>query len=195
MKIYEDDKYIIIESYGIEVKLVKTINGDLYDTGYIRIIYETDIKSIQYMISYIHSNYPVITLNFKDDCVKGGIHVCLLRYLTSGNSWYEDNFGKSDIICNSFYEHIEKHLEKKVYWDEFFNIMWVHTLSIPLDEIKELYIKASTWQEFFRPLVERVEFNKEFSDFFNRFVRIYIGLSHQAFEYCIPVRGYLIDKN
>jgi hypothetical protein len=70
------------------------------------------------------------------------------------------------------------------------NITFVQIISIPLNEIKELFMNATTWQEFFVPLIERAEFNEAFSEFFNRFVRIYVGLSHLAFKYCIPVRSY-----
>lgn len=194
MKIHEDTQYITIESDGIEVKLVKTIYGKLYDMGHMRIIGETTVKSIQEVISYIHSMYPVTSLDLIDECVKGGIHVSLLRYLTTENSWYEDNFGKTtEYMCNAFYENqktILNNKKVKALWEDFMNITWVQIISIPLDETNELFMNATTWQEFFVPLIERVEFNEDFSDFFNRFTRFYVGLSHLAFKYCIPVRCY-----
>jgi hypothetical protein len=194
MKIYANDKYIIIESDGIEVKLVKMINGELYDTGHMRIIGDITVKSIQDIISYIHSNYTVSSLDLIDECVKDGIPMSMLRYLTTENSWYEDNFGKStDDMCNFFYDNEKRVLYNKktnTSWDKFMNLTWVHMISIPLDETKELYMKAKTWQEFFVPLIERVEFNEAFSEFFNTFLCIYVGHHNLAFRYSIPVRNY-----
>ena len=192
MNIYEDNNYIKIVCEYIEVTLLKTINGELYDIGDIRIIGNASVPLIQSVISYIHSKYPVTTLRFKDTCVKDGDIMCLFNYLTLGNSWYEDNFGKStDDMCIFFYDELNKRLlEKKnnTSWEDFLNIMWIHNLSIPLDDIKELYIKASSWQVFFRSLRQRIK-SEEFSECINRFIRIYIGNYH-AFEYCIPVRPY-----
>jgi len=192
MKIHANDKYIIIESDGIEVKLVKMINGELYDTGHMRIIGDISVKSIQDIISYIHSNYTVSSLDLIDECVKDGIPMSMLRYFTTENSWYQDNFGKSD-ISNVFYDTEKRVLYNKktnTSWEKFMNLTWAHMISIPLDETKELYIKAKTWQEFFVPLIERVEFNEAFSDFFNKFLHIYVGLHNLAFSYSIPVRDY-----
>ena len=194
MKIHADNNHITIESEGIEIKLVKTIYGKLYDVGHMRIIGDVSVKSIQENISYIHSMYPVTSLEITDECVKGGIYVSLLRYLTTENSWYEDNFGKTtEYMCNVFYENQKILLNNKkaqISWEDFMNITFIQIISIPLNETKELFMKATTWQEFFVPLIERAEFNEAFSEFFNRFARIYVGLSHLAFKYCIPVRSY-----
>ena len=84
MTLHETDTSITIyvgnrTIYCIDVQLLKKVNGELYDVGNLSKIrciddFEKGTDSIMIMklvISYIHSNYPIVkTLRFTDLSVK-----------------------------------------------------------------------------------------------------------------------------
>jgi hypothetical protein len=200
MKIHETNMSISIyvgDKNLIDAKLLKTVNGDLYEVGYLSKICVCEDSLIKVLLSYIHSNYPVDALRFSDmTWVYGDIHLAAFKYLTVSKRWYEDNFGGvEDEQINLFYKLLDsKLLEKKqkTSWEQLGAYIPVDKLSLPVEEVRELYMNAATWQDFFRPIVETLgeKVYLIFSPWFHGFVTAYLGVSYISLEYILQVKDY-----
>jgi len=190
ISIYVGDKNLI------DAKLLKTVNGELYEVGYLSKIGVCEDSLIKVLLSYIHSNYAVEALRFSDmTWVYGDIHLTAFKYLTMSKTWYEDNFGSVDEQSKLFYKLLDsKLLEKKqkTSWEQLGAYIPVDKLSLPVEEVRDLYMKAATWQDFFRPIVETLGERAFllFSPWFHGFVTAYLGVSYISLEYILPVKDY-----
>jgi hypothetical protein len=216
MTIHETDMSITIyvgndSLYCIDAKILKKVNGELYEVGYLTKIGGCE-DYIKVVLSYIHSNYPVGAVSFSDmSWAYGQINLAAFNYLTVRRVWFEDIYdgfasacvsaSAADIVYEQklFYRQLEfKLLDKKqkTPWEQLGAYIPVDKLSLPVEEVRELYMKAATWQDFFRPIVERLgEKEKEkvymiFSPWFHAFVTGYLGISYISLQYILPVKDY-----
>lgn len=225
MTIHETDNSITIyvgnpRIYCIDVQLLKMINGDLYDRGNLSKIRWDKVCSLddnfekgtdstmllKLVISYIHSTYPMVkTLRFTDmstkECDDGSnINLAALKYLTVGKTWYEDNFGATiDEERKAFYDTLGRQLLEKKHntsWDKLKTVVPVNKLGIPEDEVKSLYTKATTWQDFFNPIIQRigkVQGCITFSPWFDGFVWGHLSMSFISLQYTLPIKDHGIQ--
>jgi hypothetical protein len=203
--------------YCIDVMLEKAITGELYDTGYLSKIRwdkvctldndfekgNDSIMLVKLILSYINSHYPSVkSLRFTDlstkECDDGStINLAALKYLTNGKTWYEEKFGASvDEERKLFFDIMNKQLlekKKNTSWDLLKTRIPVDKLSIPEDEVKDLYMRSSTWQEFFYPIRERLGVSRTciiFSPWFNQFASGYLKISYISLQYSLPVKDH-----
>ena len=211
MTIHENDMSISIyvgDKNSIDAKLLKKVNGELYEVGNLSKIGGCE-DSMKALLSYIHSNYPSVgVMRFSDmTCLYGDIHLAAFNYLTSRRVWFEDTldgFGSAETVTASadifyeqklFYRQLEfKLLEKKqkTPWEQLGAYIPVDKLSLPVEEVREVYIKAAIWQDFFRPIVEKLGEKAciVFSPWFHAFVTGYLGMSYISLQYILPVKDY-----
>jgi hypothetical protein len=225
MTIHESDRSVTIyvgnaTIYCIDVQILKKVNGEFYDVGNLSKIRWDKVCSLaddfqkgtdsimllKLVISYIHSNYPVVTsLRFTDmstkECDDGSqINLAALKYLTVGKTWYEDNFGASiDEERRDFYNILGKQLlekKQKTSWEQLKTVIPIDKLFLPEEEVKDLYTKARTWQEFLNPILQRhgkVKTCMVFSPWFDVFVFGYLRISFISLQYSLPIKDHGIE--
>ena len=225
MTIHETDMSITIyvgnaTVYCIDVQILKKINGELYDIGNLNKIrwdkvcsLNDDFKKgtdsillLKLVISYIYLKYPSVkTMRFTDmstkECDDGSkINLAALKYLTVGKTWYEDNFGASiDEQSRVFYDILSKQLlekKKNTSWEELQTVIPTKKLDFPEEDIKNLFLKSTTWQDFFNPILKRLGKIKTcivFSSWFDTFVSGYLRISFISLQYSLPVKDYDIQ--
>ena len=218
--IHETDMSITIyvgndSLYCIDAKILKTVNGELYEVGYLSKIGGCEDSLIKVLLSYIQSNYPVGAVSFSDmSWAYGQINLAAFNYLTVRRVWFEDIYdgfasarvsasaSAADIVYEQklFYRQLEfKLLDKKqkTPWEQISAYIPVDKLSLPVEEVRELYMKAATWQDFFRPIVERLGEKERvymiFSSWFHAFVTGYLGMSYISLQYILPVKDYGVE--
>ena len=159
---------------------------------------------LKLLLSYIHKHYPYVKqLKFEDasyrTCDDGQlIDLAEMSYITTGKTWYEKNFGATlDPSSRAQFKRAEqnfKEIKEHAKWDDF-------SRSLPKDspvefsEMKKIYEEASTWQEFFGPLREKMgveTFCPFISPWINSFMAGAFGMKFIQFRYLMPVEGNTI---
>ena len=130
-----------------------------------------DTRRILYLvISYIQNTYPTIRgLTFTDksyrDCDDGQtVDLAILYYLIYKKTWYMSVLGAEFVNEQDRFkfEKAEAAFDAtkgKMPWDGFKDFITVK-LPIPEDEMKSMYDKAETWQEFFSTLRDAIMVSK-----------------------------------
>ena len=159
-----------------------------------------DTKMIlRLLISYIQLHYPYIrTLSFTDTSFRtceNGQHIELaeMSYIRTGKTWYESNFyayleepyastfRQADSI---FQEH------KKFFTWEMMKSFILSDLPLPETDMKTMFETASTWQEFFGPLSNKIgipEFCIFVAQWLHRFLHLHMRYSFTSAKYQIPL--------
>jgi hypothetical protein len=159
---------------------------------------------LKLFLSYIHKHYPYVKeLKFDDasyrTCDNGQqVDLAEMTYITTGKTWYQKNFGarlsESSVADFNRTEQRFQEMKSKVSWETFSgNISKEILIKIP--EMKEIYENASTWQDFFGPLREKMGIEK-FCPFvapwLEQFMHSYFKSKFIRFEYLMPIEPNII---
>lgn len=156
---------------------------------------------LKVFLSYIHTHYSYVKyLKFDDasnrNCDNGRIvDLAEMSYITTGKTWYEKNFGaKLSESSRILFDRVERkfqEMKSTVAWEPFSaNLEKGKDSPIPILEIKDMYEKAATWQDFFGPLREKMGIEK-FCPFvapwLEEFMHSYFKMKFIKFEYLMPL--------
>ena len=150
-------------------------------------------------ISYIKKNYSHIkTVSFTDTsyrtCDNGtDIELAEMQYIRTGKTWYETHFyaymDPDDV--RKFKQREERFQKTKAVmsWKEFKSYI---KGTLPLDEetMKELYESATTWQDFFGTLSNKIgisDFCSFVSPWLHRFIEAELKYYFSSTRFYIPV--------
>ncbi len=154
---------------------------------------------LKLFLAYIHKHYPYVKyLKFDDashrTCDDGQlIDLAEMTYITTGKTWYEKNFGaklekssKTDFIKA---EHRFQEMKLKVTWETFSGNFPKEILT-EIPDMQKMYEEATTWQNFFGPLRERMgieNFCPFVAPWLEQFMHSYFGTKFIKFKYLMPV--------
>ena len=176
---------------------------------------------LKFLLTYIKRTYPYVNVmrfndhsfrrneclsSYNDEnasmrtCDNGAtVELSQMLYMIRGKTWYETHFGAylADESAQKFKLLEDRFQEKKktISWSMMKDII---TTQFPIDEpeLEDLYTKATTWQEFFAPLNERIGTSNMcifMAPWLGRFVLQYFRFNFIAEMYLLPVRDSKID--
>lgn len=157
---------------------------------------------VRFLLSYVANTYPYVTqLSFTDasyrTCDTGTVvPLPELSYLTSGETWYQKNFGatlgekwKAEFQeAGTHFQAVKKLIPWKTLTSDYFG---------DLDgDAEELFNRAATWQDFFRGIRDRMgaaEFCKFAAPWIVAFMHQFMPFPFSRATYFMPVRGDLVE--
>jgi len=204
------------EIYCIDVLISKEQQSDTSETGHLsKLRYDStcslehDFKRevdtnnlLKILLTYIARNYKYVkSLTFQDlserTCDNGmPVNLALMTYLWKGQTWYQKNFGAYLEGYNKerFEEYETKFQENKskVTWAGLKSMM-TPTFPLPEDEMKQYFESAKTWQEFFRPIVDKIgiaAFCNFISNWIETFFLHFFRVPFISIQYNLPIKEY-----
>lgn len=154
---------------------------------------------LKVFLSYIHKHYPHIKqMKFEDasyrPCDDGQIiDLAEMSYITTGKTWYEKNFAATLApTSEGQFKVLELKFQKmklEIDWNTFKGFI---TTKLPIDEIElqKIYEDATTWQDFFGPLREKMGielFCPFVAPWLHTFMEMVFKFSFIQFKYLMPV--------
>ena len=159
---------------------------------------------VKLMVTYIARKYPYIKeLRFSDASYKtcdDGTRTELseMTYLTIGKTWYEKHFDAFvEYDSNSSYTRDMEYVQQKKN-----TTTWDHLLKrIPslrkFEDMRGIYENATTWQEFFSAVRDRLGGIAQFCMFASKWLHIfttqYLRLRFTKYTYILPIKDYGIQ--
>ena len=151
------------------------------------------------LMSYISRMYPLIeTLKFNDASFrvcdnKYIVELPQMNYITSGKTWYEKHFGVylDTKEKERFLEYERKFqaAKKTTSW-AYFRSFITSELPFSEEEAEKLYDSVDSWQEFFRPVLDKIgisQFCIFVSPWLNTFFLKFFKKSFVSFDYLMPI--------
>lgn len=117
------------------------------------------IMILKLAMTYLHRNYPTVShLTFTDmstrQCDNGAsVSLSGMKLFTDGKTWYETQFhAVMDPDYQSAYDAMMKYateLKHTLPWETFVYDTVNNPTILGINQIREVYQKSTTWQEFF----------------------------------------------
>lgn len=160
---------------------------------------------LQLIVTYIFRNYnDVKYMRFVDVSTKicnngNPVNLGLMTYIWSGKSWYQKNFGAYiEEPMNTIFSKKEQEFQNKkktIPWERM-NSTMSHPLPLSEDEMKSLYENSETWQDFFRPIYDKIgiaKFCNFISPWIDKFLLQYLQFGLANMMYLLPIKDYEIE--
>lgn len=206
------------EIYCIDSLIEKPKYSDSPETGHLsKIRYDSECSLehdfergvdtnnlLKILLTYIARNFKQVkSLTFQDlstrDCDNGmPVNLALMTYLWKGQTWYQKNFGAYlEGYNKERFDTLEKKFQEKkknglVTWNIMKNMMPLD-LPLPEDEMKQYFESAEIWQEFFKPIVDKIgiaAFCNFISGWIDRFILQFFNVPFISIQYNLPVKEY-----
>ena len=155
---------------------------------------------MQLFISFLKNNYShVTTVTFSDTSTRQCddnqyVDLAEMSYVRTGKTWYETHFhAYLEPSDEPKYRHCQaKFTEAKqtVTWD-LMNQYISGPLPMKEEEMKQLFEQATTWQEFFGPLSDKItiaRFCEFVAPWLHRFLMNHMGFPFSSVHYVIPLK-------
>lgn len=153
-------------------------------------------------LSYIKNNYShVKTVTFTDastrQCDNGQyVDLAEMSYVRTGKTWYETHF---NAYLDPFDEPKFKQCQRKfaeakktITWD-IMNQYITDPLPMEEAEMKKLFEQATTWQDFFGPLSDKItiaHFCEFVTPWLHKFLIVNMGFPFSSVHYVIPLNTF-----
>lgn len=204
------------EIYCIDAHISKPGKSDSPETGHLsKLRYDSECSLehdfergvdtnnlLKILLTYIARNHNYVTsLTYQDlserTCDNGmPVNLALMTYLWKGQTWYQKNFGAYlEGYNKQRFEEYEKKFQdnkSKVTWNNMKSMM-TPTLPLPEDEMKQYFESAETWQEFFKPIVDKIgiaSFCNFISNWIDKFFLQFFKVPFISIQYNLPVKEY-----
>lgn len=205
--------------YCIDVQLLKNKDLSTVTTGYLTKARWDSVCSIdepfskgsdtilmiKLLINYINDKYPdVKELKFNDMSTKtcddgNSVSLAAMKLLTDGKTWYESHFDiKLNDISDTLYKQLKTDItnkKKEISFDNFSMYSNINFLNIPDSELRELYNKSNTWQEFFSEIRNIIGVSKlciwlSKNNWFDIFLNIFLKINISTIQFLLNIKQY-----
>lgn len=170
--------------YCVDCQLLKNINTGIPYTGILtKARWDTEcsidnyfkkgndsILIIKLLLSYIKNNYPTVNdiiftdMSTKECDDKSSVNLASMKVFTDGKTWYETHFDvKMGEIYKELYDKMKiqaNKIKSELHFDNFMGYAIIDKLGIEKEELKKIYNEATTWQDFFSQIRDKIGVSK-----------------------------------